>query len=202
MEIILLEKIEKLGNVGDIVSVKDGFARNYLIPQEKALRATNDNKKYFEEQKVNIEKENAQKKAEAEKGAKVIDGAFPVVIRQAGEDGRLFGSVSSKDIALALSDDKTTIDRKTVFASESVKYVGVYPVNIKLHPEVVVTVNLIVARSEDEAKQLKEEFLNPKDVKNEQAEAELAAIAAAEAAVKKAEDASKKEASEGEEESK
>lgn len=160
MEVILLESVNKLGNVGDVVSVKDGFGRNYLLPQKKAIRATNENKEYFEAQRAQIEKENSKKRSDAEDIKSKIEGKFFVVTRQAGEDGRLYGSVNSRDVAEAVSD--VEIDKRKVVIGSPIKYLGVYPTSIALHPDVLATVNINVARSKDEAKVAQKDFLNPK----------------------------------------
>jgi large subunit ribosomal protein L9 len=153
MDVILLERIEKLGQIGDIVSVKPGFARNFLLPRKKALRATEDNKKRFEEQRAQIEATNLKRKQEAEKIAKKVDGIKVVLIRQASETGMLFGSVSSRDIADAVTAAGCTIDRRQVVLDRPIKTLGLHPVRVALHPEVIVTVTANVAKSEDEAAQ-------------------------------------------------
>jgi len=162
MEVILLERNANLGNVGDLVKVKNGFGRNFLLPQGKALRATEQNKKEFEARKAQIEKENVDKKKEAEKSSSKVEGQFLVLIRQAGEDGRLYGSVSSKDISdSASSVSGLEIKRSQVVQFTPVKALGVYTIKISLHPEVVVSVHVNVARSTGEAEIAKKEFLNP-----------------------------------------
>lgn len=151
-QVILLERIEKLGELGDTVSVKPGFARNYLLPQKKALRASKENVAYFEAQKKTIEADNAAKKKEAEKLAKKIDGIKVSVIRQASESGQLFGSVASRDIANAVSEaSKETISRNMIDLNQNIKTIGLIPVSIVLHPEVKVEVTLNIARSNEEA---------------------------------------------------
>lgn len=163
MEVILLEHVEKLGSVGDCVNVKNGYARNFLLPRGKALRANNENKAIFEQQRASIEAENNKRKAEAEKQAQAINETFVLLIRQAGEDGRLYGSANARDIAGALAEAKIVeVTRNQVSLPDSIKYLGVYPVKISLHPEVSVQVNVNVARSEEEAEDAKKEFLNPK----------------------------------------
>jgi large subunit ribosomal protein L9 len=163
MEVILLEHVEKLGGVGDAVVVKDGYARNYLLPQGKALRATNENKAVFESKRAEIEAENNKKKADAEAKAAKIDGNFVILIRQAGEDGRLYGSANARDIANTIAEQEgIELGRNQVVLSSSIKYLGVHPVKVYLHPEVAVTVNANISRSEEEAEDAKQEFLNPK----------------------------------------
>lgn len=151
-QIILLERVEKLGAMGDVVSVKPGFARNYLLPQAKALRATKENIAYYETQKAHLQKANAEKKADAEKIAKAIEGAKVVLIRQAAEGGQLFGSVSSRDIAEELATStKQTVTRGMVTLNQNFKTIGLFPVDVVLHPEVKVKVTVNIARSNDEA---------------------------------------------------
>jgi large subunit ribosomal protein L9 len=153
MDVILLERIEQLGQIGDVVSVKPGFARNFLLPRKKALRATEDNKKRFEEQRAQIEATNLKRKQEADKVAKKIDGLKIVVIRQASETGMLFGSVANRDIAEGVTKAGFTVDRRQVILDRPIKTLGLHKVRVALHPEVVVTVTANVAKSEDEAKQ-------------------------------------------------
>lgn len=184
MEVILLERVEKLGNVGDVVKVKSGYGRNYLIPQEKAIRATKDNIAYFEEKRGEIEKQNNDRKTEAEQKAKKLDGIFVVLLMQAGEDGRLFGSVNARNVAGAIADADIDVSYKEVTIDTPIKYLGVHPVRIILHPEVVVTVNVNVARTQTEAKEAEKEFLNPtpKEEDKPQAEEVVAAPAVEEEA--------------------
>jgi large subunit ribosomal protein L9 len=153
MDVILLERIEKLGQIGDVVSVKPGFARNFLLPRRKALRATEENKKRFEEQRTQIEANNLKRRQEAEKVAKKVDGTKVVLIRQASETGMLFGSVSNRDIADGVTAAGFTIDRRQVVLDKPIKTLGLHPVRVALHPEVIVTVTANVAKSEDEAAQ-------------------------------------------------
>jgi large subunit ribosomal protein L9 len=151
MEVILLERIAKLGQMGDVVKVKPGFARNYLLPKKKALRATEANKKYFETRRAQLEAQNLQLKAEAEKVAGKLDGLAVVLVRQAGEAGQLYGSVSARDIATAVTGAGFTIERRQVELNQPIKAVGLYKVAVDLHPEVRVTVTVNVARSPEEA---------------------------------------------------
>lgn len=170
MEVILLER-NNLGNVGDLVKVRNGYARNWLIPQAKAILATDENKKEFEAKRAEIEAENVAKKEEAEKLAKKLDGKFLVLIRQAGEDGRLYGSVAARDIAeLASELAGQEVKRGQVAQFSPVKSLGVYKVKIALHGEVEVVVNVNVARTKTEADIAQKEFLNPTKKKDEAAE--------------------------------
>ncbi len=151
MDIILLERVEKLGQMGEVVSVKPGFARNYLLPQKKALRATKSNLEQFEHQRVQLEAENLERKSEAEKVAEKIDGLKVIIIRQAGESGQLYGSVSNRDIAEAVAEAGFTVDRKQVTMNAVIKTLGMHAVKVVLHPEVSVEVTANVARSAEEA---------------------------------------------------
>ena len=151
-QVILLERVEKLGNLGDVVSVRPGYARNYLLPQKKALRASKENIAYFEAQKAGIEKANADKRSDAEKQAKKIEGTIISLIRQASEAGHLFGSVSARDISDAVNEaTKEAIERTQVVMNTNFKTLGLFPVDIALHPEVKVSVTVNIARSQDEA---------------------------------------------------
>lgn len=153
MEVILLERVDSLGNLGDIVKVKPGYARNYLIPQNKALRATADNVVYFEGQKKEIEKQNELRRKEAEKDVKKLDGLKVAIIRHASETGQLYGSVAARDIAAAVAEKSgLKIARSAVVIKDPFKTLGLFPVSIVLHPEVRVDVTVNIARSEDEAK--------------------------------------------------
>ena len=157
MEIILLERIEKLGGIGDVVTVKNGFARNYLLPNNKALRANDANKKLFEANRSKIEADNAERRGEAEGRAKDFDGKQIVLIRQASNTGQLYGSVSVRDIVDALAEDGITgIGKSMVELERPIKALGLVDVKVKLHPEVVVTVGVNVARSPDEAEMQKQ----------------------------------------------
>jgi large subunit ribosomal protein L9 len=174
MEVILLEHVDNLGDLGDLVQVKNGYARNYLLPQKKCLRATNENKAFFEAKRAQMEKELEAYKKSATKTAKAIEGIFVVLLRQAGEDGRLFGSVSGKDIAAAVTATGTELDRKYLRLDKPIKYIGVHPVKVKLHADIIAEVRVNVARTEDEAKDAEYLFLNPpakEEVKQEYVEA-------------------------------
>ena len=152
MDIILLERIEKLGSIGDIVTVKDGYARNFLLPQKKALRANDTNKKVFEANRDRLEKENADRRGEAEKQGETVAGAEVVLIRAASNAGQLYGSVSVRDIVAGLADQGHEIDKRMVILTAPIKNIGMHNVTVALHPEVRVTVKANVARSDDEAK--------------------------------------------------
>ena len=151
MEIILLERIPRLGQMGDVVKVKDGFARNFLLPQGKALRANEANRKKFEAQRVELEARNLERKKEAEAVAAKLDGQSFVVIRSAAETGQLYGSVSPRDIVEVLDENGFKIGRNQVELNQPIKTIGITNVAIALHPEVVATITLNVARSTDEA---------------------------------------------------
>jgi large subunit ribosomal protein L9 len=152
MKVVLLERVEKLGAIGDVVSVKDGFARNYLLPQSKALRATSNNLKVFEAQRSQIEARNADARARAERVGKELDGRDYLILRQAGEGGQLYGSVSARDIADAVNaDGEHTIERGMVVLNTPIKTVGMHDIRVRLHPEVTITVKANVARTIDEA---------------------------------------------------
>ena len=152
MEIILLEHIEKLGKMGDIVNVKSGYARNYLLPQNKALRATDANKAVFEKQKAELEAHNKALFDEASKKAEALSGFSAVLIRQAAETGQLYGSVTIRDIAAAVKDAGFNIERRCVYLEKPIKDLGVYEVKLNLHPEVSQSILVNVARTEDEAR--------------------------------------------------
>jgi large subunit ribosomal protein L9 len=151
MKVILLERVEKLGVIGDVVSVKDGFARNFLLPRHKALRATSANLKVFEAQRHQIEARNAEARAQAERFGEKLDGSTYVIIRQAGETGQLYGSVSARDVAEAIVEAGGRAERSQVVLNVPLKTLGVHEVKVRLHPEVVVSVRVNIARSQDEA---------------------------------------------------
>ena len=152
MEIILLERIEKLGSMGDVVTVKPGFARNYLLPQKKALRATKENLAKFEQQRVQLEADNRERREEAQAVADRLDGLAFVVIRQASESGQLYGSVSARDIVEAIGEAGFKIGRRQVQLNAPIKALGLHGVRVSLHPEVFASVTLNVARTKEEAK--------------------------------------------------
>ena len=151
MDVILLERVEKLGAIGDVVKVKDGFARNYLLPNKKALRANEANRKVFEANRAKIEEDNANRRGEAEKASKDVDGKTVQLIRQASNTGQLYGSVSARDIVEALDADGAKVTKSQVVLDRPIKTLGVHEVKIALHPEVQVKVKINVARSPEEA---------------------------------------------------
>ena len=151
MKVILLERVEGWGSLGDVVNVKDGFARNFLLPRSKALRATASNLKTFEGQRAEIEARNAKTREQAGAAGEKLDGTSYIMIRQAGESGQLYGSVSGRDVADMVNAEGGKIDRSMVVLDKPIKTLGVHPVKVKLHAEVSVTVNINIARSQDEA---------------------------------------------------
>jgi large subunit ribosomal protein L9 len=152
MEIILLERIEKLGAIGDIVTVKDGYARNFLLPNKKALRSNNSNKRLFEANRAKIEADNAARRGDAEGAAKNVDGTQIVLIRQSSNSGQLYGSVSVRDIVDQLhADGVTAVSKAMVILERPIKTIGLFEVRVALHPEVSVTIKINVARSPEEA---------------------------------------------------
>jgi large subunit ribosomal protein L9 len=172
MQVILLERVENLGAIGDEVKVRDGFARNFLLPQKKALRATDANKKLFEARRAEIEARNAEARAEAEKASSKVDGSSYVLIRQAGEAGQLYGSVSSRDIVDEINKGGAKVDRASVVLDKPIKTIGMYDVRVRLHAEVVANVKINVARSQDEAdRQAKGENVIASAVEAERADA-------------------------------
>jgi large subunit ribosomal protein L9 len=151
MEVILLERIEKLGTIGDVVKVKNGYARNFLLPRGKALRANDANRKVFEANRENIEAQNAERRTAAEKDAQKVDGLKIQLIRQASNTGQLYGSVSARDLAEALETEGHKVAKNQIMLDRPIKGIGVHDVRIALHPEVAVTVHVNVARSPEEA---------------------------------------------------
>jgi large subunit ribosomal protein L9 len=151
MDVILLERVEKLGAIGDVVTVKNGFARNYLLPNKKALRANEANKKVFEANRANIEAENATRRAEAEKDSKGVEGKTVILIRQASNSGQLYGSVSARDLAEALTETGARVAKSQIVLGKPIKTIGLFEVRVALHAEVAVTVKVNVARSPEEA---------------------------------------------------
>ncbi len=185
MEVILLERIEKLGQMGDVVNVKPGFARNYLLPEKKALRASKDNLAFFEKQRAQLEAVNLKRRDEAQAVADKMSGLSVLMVRQAGETGQLYGSVSGKDVADAVKAAGYTIERRQVNLDQPIKTLGAYAVRLSLHPEVAVTVTVNVARSQEEAERAAaaaaaaaappaEETEEPVDTEEPSAEAESA----------------------------
>jgi large subunit ribosomal protein L9 len=151
MDVILLERVEKLGAIGDVVTVKNGFARNYLLPNKKALRANEANRKLFEVNRTKIEADNADRRGEAEKASKDVEGKTVQLIRQASNVGALYGSVSARDIVEALEGEGAKVTKSQVVLDKPIKAIGMHDVKIALHPEVAVTVRVNVARSPEEA---------------------------------------------------
>ena len=154
MEVILLERIDRLGQMGDVVKVKDGYARNFLLPKRKALRASKENLDFFEKEKVNLEARNLKEKSEAEKIQKKLNEKNFVIIRQAGETGQLYGSVSTNNIKEALKDGNFEIAKNQVVLEKPIKELGIHNVGIKLHPEIEARIFAIVSRTENEANSL------------------------------------------------
>lgn len=151
MEVILMERVDKLGQMGDVVSVKPGFARNYLLPQKKAMRATDANKARFEVERAQLEAANLKRREEAQAVADKMNGLSVVLVRQAGEAGQLYGSVNTRDIADSLKEAGFTIGRWQIVLNTPIKTLGLFDVPVALHPEVVISVTVNVARSQDEA---------------------------------------------------
>ncbi|HEX3756696.1 MAG TPA: 50S ribosomal protein L9 [Rhizomicrobium sp.] len=176
MQVILLERVEKLGQMGDEVRVKDGFARNFLLPKKKALRATKANRDYFQTQKQHLEAHNLDRKKDAEAIAKKLGGKSFVLLRQAGDRGQLYGSVSTRDVADAAEKGGFTINRTQVQISQAIKSIGLFAIPVVLHPEVRVNITVNVARSEDEA----ERQARGENVLAERTEAQEARVAAEE----------------------
>ncbi len=175
--VVLLERIEKLGQMGQVVNVKPGFARNYLLPQKKAMRATKANLAYFETQRAQLEAANLNRKSEAEVVAGKLDGLRVVVIRQAGESGQLYGSVSSRDIAHAVTEAGFTIERHQVVLDHTIKTLGLHQIRVALHPEVAVNVTANVAQSPEEA-EMQAKGVDPLRHELERAAAEQKDVAA------------------------
>ena len=155
MQLILLERVENLGQMGDVVTVKPGFGRNYLLPQKRALRATKENIDRFQTQRAQLETTNLERRGEAEQVAEKINGQMATVLRSAGESGQLYGSVNARDIASAAQEAGFTIERRQVIMQRPVKVLGLHPIRIRLHPEVDATLTVNVARTADEAERQK-----------------------------------------------
>jgi large subunit ribosomal protein L9 len=182
VQVILLERVENLGQMGDVVKVKQGYARNFLLPQKKALRATKDNVSYFESRRAQLEADNLKRKSEAESVSAKMDKARIIVVRQAGESGQLYGSVSARDIADGLTASGYTVEKRQVVIDRPIKTIGIHPVRVVLHPEVSVGVFVNVGQSEEEAKLQAERFdrgESPVVLKTEAEAAEAAQAAAA-----------------------
>ena len=154
MEVILLERIEKLGQMGDVVKVKDGFARNFLLPQKKALRASEDNLAYFEKERVTLEAKNLKQKQEAEIILDKLDKFNLIIIRQAGETGQLYGSVNTNDVKTSLNENRFIVEKNQIKLDKPIKELGVHNVSVKLHPEVQAIISVIVSRTNAEADKL------------------------------------------------
>ncbi|MDN4632736.1 50S ribosomal protein L9 [Sphingomonas sp. PvP056] len=152
MDVILLERVDKLGNIGDVVKVKDGFARNFLLPNKKALRSNEANRKVFEKNRENIVAENAARRSEAEVEAKDIDGTTVTLIRQASNTGQLYGSVAVRDLIEILEAEGHKVSKSAIVLNKPIKAIGLYEVKVSLHPEVSVTIKVNIARSPEEAK--------------------------------------------------
>lgn len=176
MQVILLERVPRLGQMGEVVRVRDGYARNFLLPQGKALRATKDNAKRFESERAQLEARNLDRKNEAASVAEKLDGKSFVVVRQAGETGQLYGSVNARDVADILTAGGFSVGRAQVVLNQPIKTIGLHAVAIALHPEVESTVTINVARSEDEAsRQARGEDLSLRDDDQDEDEAEAEA---------------------------
>lgn len=187
MDVILLERIEKLGQMGDVVTVKPGYARNYLLPQRKALRATDGNRVQFESQRAQLEAENLKRRQEAEGVASKIEGLDMLLIRQAGDNGQLYGSVSARDISDVVCENGVTIGRGQVLLDRAIKELGLHPIRISLHPEVTVELMVNIARTEDEAATQREHGMSITQIA-EDAEAAENAVALADEALAVADD--------------
>ncbi len=175
MEVILLERVAKLGQMGDVVRVKDGFARNFLLPRGKALRATSDNRAKFDGMKAELEARNIKAKGEATKVAEKIDGRNVIILRQASDTGQLFGSVSVRDIMASFESEGVTLSRSQVLLDHPIKTIGQHGVSIAVHPEVEVSVSVTVARNADEAERIN----RGEDVSSRQEDLDAAAEALA-----------------------
>jgi large subunit ribosomal protein L9 len=173
IELILLERVEKLGQMGQIVKVRPGYARNFLLPRKKALRATKDNLAYFETRRAQLEANNLARKSDASSVAEKLEGLHVVLIRQAGESGQLYGSVSSRDIADAVTAAGFTIDKRQIVLDRPIKNLGLHALRVMLHPEVLVSVTANVAQSA-EAAQLQEAGLDPLAERREEEAGEFA----------------------------
>lgn len=195
MDVILLERVAKLGQIGDVVRVRDGYGRNFLLPNGKALRATKDNRARFETMKVQLEARNLELKTEAQTVATKLDGQSVVILRQAGDSGQLYGSVSTRDIAAAFEAAGFTVDRQQIVLNHPIKLLGLHTLPVTLHPEVVVNVVVNVARNAEEAERLArgEAIRRPGDEDDDEDEVEAEAEAVEEAE----EEAPAEEAAEG-----
>ncbi len=174
VDVILLERVEKLGQMGQVVKVRPGFARNYLLPQKKALRATKENLAYFEKQRAQLEAQNLTRRSEAEQVSAKLDGLSVIVIRQAGESGQLYGSVTARDIAEAITQAGFTVTRGQIVLDKAIKTLGLYKQRVVLHPEVSVIVTVNVAQSPEEA-EMQAKGVDPTRLAQEAAAREAAA---------------------------
>jgi large subunit ribosomal protein L9 len=173
VELILLERVEKLGQMGQLVKVRPGFARNYLLPQKKALRATKENIAYFESQRAQLEANNLQRRGEAAQIGEKLEGLSVVIVRQAGESGQLYGSVSARDIADAVTEAGFTIEKRQVVLDRPIKNLGLHSVRVALHPEVSVSITANVAQSAEEA-DMQARGIDPLRQRDEDEEDEMA----------------------------
>ena len=174
VEVILLERIEKLGQMGQVVNVKPGYARNYLLPQKKAMRATKENLTYFESRRAQLEAVNLQRRSEAAEVGGTMEGLSVVIVRQAGENGQLYGSVSARDIAQAVTEGGFTIEKRQVVLDRPIKSLGLHPVRVVLHPEVSITITANIAQSAEEAS-MQARGIDPLRLREEEDEAALEA---------------------------
>jgi large subunit ribosomal protein L9 len=173
VQVILLERVEKLGQMGQVVDVRPGYARNFLLPQKKALRATKDNLAYFETQRAQLEAQNLARRSEAEQVAQKLDGLSVIVIRQAGESGQLYGSVTARDVAEAITEAGFTVGRSQIVLERAIKALGLHKQRVVLHPEVSVTVTVNVAQSPEEA-EMQAKGVDPLKLAQEAAAREVA----------------------------
>ena len=183
VDVILLERVEKLGQMGQVVKVRPGYARNYLLPQKKALRATKENLAYFEKQRAQLEAQNLTRRTDAEHVAKKLEGVAVVIVRQAGESGQLYGSVTARDVAEAVTQAGFSVGRSQVVLEKAIKTLGLYKQRVVLHPEVSVTVTVNVAQSVEEA-EMQAKGVDPIRLAQEAAAREAAEAAEAAAAAR------------------
>jgi large subunit ribosomal protein L9 len=182
VELILLQRVENLGQMGEVVRVKPGYARNFLLPQKKAMRANKENRERFEQQRAQLEAQNLKRREEAERLAERVSGMSVIILRQAGESGGLYGSVSARDVAVATTDGGLTVDRSQVVLEQPIKTLGLHQVRVILHPEVSIPVTVNVARSQEEAeKQSRGEAVGA-EAEDEEEGFDLAALLEAETA--------------------
>lgn len=178
IELILLERVEKLGQMGQRVMVRPGFARNYLLPQKKALRATKENLGYFESRRAQLEASNLERRGEASEVAEKLQGLSAVIVRQAGENGQLYGSVSARDLAEAVTQAGFTVEKRQIVLERPIKSLGLHPVRVVLHPEVAVTITANIAQSAEEAA-MQERGIDPLRLREEEEDEAAEAAAAA-----------------------